>query len=146
MLQEAPPQLISPQLPDSDSSQPVKTATMVFFQCFHSYPPGECSLMSWVEKRLFTLLVGDVPRTACGCHAERGLPCSPAKGTRFKMPGALYLPQSRAALCNFGRRGFSPAATRLSPCTAWEDRGPGICSREQAPKNPLARSSSGPNA
>lgn len=49
-------------------------------------------------------------------------------------------------LCNSDCRGFSPRATQLSLCTAWEDGENGNCSREQAPQTPPASSSSGPNA
>lgn len=49
----------------------------------------------------------------------------------FKIPGALCLD-----LHNSNCRGFSPRATQLSLCTAWEDGEHGNCSREQAPKTP----------
>lgn len=89
---------------------------------------------------------GDVPWTTCGCHTERSLPCSPVEGTRFKIPGALYLPQNMIALCNSGHRNFPLGATQLPLCTAREEGEPDNYSREQAPKVSPARSNSGPNA
>lgn len=104
-------------------------ARLWFLTCSsENYPNGafsylleECSLVFWEEKRLFTLLVGDVPQTTHGCHTEMGLPYSPAERTRFNITSALYLSQSRVALRNFGGRGFLLGEMWFSLCAACED-------------------------